>query len=34
VRIQNFGTRYDTRFKDGETVMVFWATESARVLVQ
>ena len=25
VRIQNFGTRYDTRFKNGQRVMVFWA---------
>ncbi|MBE2270449.1 MAG: ABC transporter ATP-binding protein [Anaerolinea sp.] len=32
VRIQNFGTRYDTRFKNGQRVMVFWATENARVL--
>ena len=34
VRIQNFGTRYDTRFENGQKVMVFWATENARVLVQ
>lgn len=34
VRIQNFGSRYDTRFQTGDKVMVFWATENARVLTQ
>jgi spermidine/putrescine transport system ATP-binding protein len=34
VRIQNFGQRYDTLFKVGQNVMVFWATENARVLVK
>ncbi|MCC6801819.1 MAG: ABC transporter ATP-binding protein [Anaerolineae bacterium] len=34
VRIQNFGTRYDTIYKPGQHVQVYWATDSARVLVQ
>jgi spermidine/putrescine transport system ATP-binding protein len=34
VRIQNFGSRYDTRFENGDKVMVFWATENARVLTE
>lgn len=34
VRIQNFGQRYDTIFKDGQRVKVFWDNENARVLSQ
>ncbi len=34
VRIQNFGTRYDTIYKIGQHVQVYWATENARVLLQ
>ncbi len=34
VRVQNFGSRSDERMKAGDQVMVFWATENARVLTQ
>lgn len=34
VRKQNFGNRKETSFSIGEQVMVFWSTESARVLVK
>jgi spermidine/putrescine transport system ATP-binding protein len=34
VRIQNFGTRYDTIYQPGQHVKVYWATDTARVLVQ
>lgn len=33
VREQNFGNRKEAPFKVGDTVMVFWATENARVLL-
>ncbi|NDJ61325.1 MAG: ABC transporter ATP-binding protein [Chloroflexi bacterium] len=32
VRVQNAGQRYDTIFQRGQSVMVFWATENARIL--
>lgn len=32
VRIQNFGQRYDTIFKQGERVLVFWDNADARIL--
>jgi spermidine/putrescine transport system ATP-binding protein len=32
VRIQNFGHRYDTIFKDGQRVHIFWDNENARIL--
>ncbi|MEO8396122.1 MAG: ABC transporter ATP-binding protein [Chloroflexota bacterium] len=34
VRFQNFGARFETMFKPGQQVMVYWATSNARVLVQ
>ncbi len=34
VREQNFGTRYETMYKPGQKVTVYWANENARVLVQ
>ncbi len=34
VRIQNFGTRFETIYRKGENVKVYWATPNARVLVQ
>ncbi|MCK6577321.1 MAG: ABC transporter ATP-binding protein [Anaerolineae bacterium] len=34
VREQNFGNFKDITFKVGDQVMVFWATENARVLIQ
>lgn len=32
VRVQNFGHRYDTTFKSGQRVQVFWDNENARIL--
>ncbi len=34
VRIQNFGTRFETIHRKGQHVKVYWATQNARVLVQ
>lgn len=34
VRVQNFGTRFETIYKAGQKVQVYWATQNARVLVQ
>jgi spermidine/putrescine transport system ATP-binding protein len=34
VRVQNFGTRFETIYKTGQKVQVYWATQNARVLVQ
>ncbi|PJF26500.1 MAG: spermidine/putrescine ABC transporter ATP-binding protein [Phototrophicales bacterium] len=34
VRVQNFGERFDTLFHKGERVNVFWATDTARILVE
>ena len=34
VRIQNFGTRFETIYRKGQHVKVYWATPNARVLVQ
>jgi spermidine/putrescine transport system ATP-binding protein len=32
VRMQNFGSRYDTTFRTGDSVYVHWAAENAQVL--
>jgi len=34
VRMQNFGSRYDTPFKVGDEVFVFWIAENAQVLTE
>jgi spermidine/putrescine transport system ATP-binding protein len=34
VRMQNFGSRYDTTFADGDKVIVHWAAENAQILTQ
>ena len=34
VRFQNFGARFETMYKPGQQVMVYWANSNARVLVQ
>jgi spermidine/putrescine transport system ATP-binding protein len=34
VRYQNFGTRFETMFKPGQPVTVYWANDNARVLTQ
>ncbi len=34
VRVQNYGTRYDTQFNVGDNVYVHWAAESAQVLTE
>jgi spermidine/putrescine transport system ATP-binding protein len=34
IRMQNFGLRSDTIFKDGQRVNVFWDAENARILAQ
>ncbi len=34
VREQNVGTRFETMYKPGQKVMVYWANENARVLTQ
>ena len=34
VRMQNFGERYDTQFEAGDSVLIHWAAENARVLVE
>jgi spermidine/putrescine transport system ATP-binding protein len=34
VRVQNFGSRYDTRFDVGDHVYVHWAAENAQVLTE
>ncbi len=34
VRYQNFGARFDTMFKPGQKVTVYWANANARVLIQ
>ena len=32
VRVQNFGSRYDTTFQVGDSVFVHWAAENAQIL--
>jgi spermidine/putrescine transport system ATP-binding protein len=34
VRVQNFGSRYDTTFAVGEEVYVHWAAENAQILTE
>jgi ABC-type Fe3+/spermidine/putrescine transport system ATPase subunit len=34
VRVQNFGSRYDTLFNVGDDVYVHWAAENAQVLTE
>jgi spermidine/putrescine transport system ATP-binding protein len=34
VRVQNYGSRYDTQFNVGDKVYVHWAAESAQVLTE
>jgi spermidine/putrescine transport system ATP-binding protein len=34
VRVQNFGTRYDTTFDVGDQVYVHWAAENAQILTE
>lgn len=34
VRMQNYGSRYDTHFAVGETVLVHWAVENAQILTE
>jgi hypothetical protein len=34
VRVQNFGSRYDTTFDIGNSVYVHWAAENAQVLTE
>ncbi len=31
-RVQNFGQRFDTTYKTGQSVYVFWDTQNARIL--
>ena len=33
VREQNIGTRFETMYKPGQKVTVYWANENARVLI-
>ena len=34
VRVQNYGSRYDTRFNLGDEVYVHWAAENAQILTE
>lgn len=34
VRVQNFGSRYDTTFQTGDSVYVHWAAENAQILTE
>lgn len=34
VRVQNYGSRYDTTFVEGESVYVHWAAENAQLLTE
>lgn len=34
VRVQNYGSRYDIRYREGDHVFVHWAAENAQVLME